>query len=340
LFLRLQTILIGGIFIGSAQPSIAQIKWSTIDPGHQSRSSWRLINSDQPSVTNGLTRSERSTNALAFSPIPSNQVDPPETPEVSRASALEPIAPFVKVERPWPSPSLNPGVPSAFIANTGDFFAVFSGATPGKLRSNDVDGSLLAGFGVGDSARFAALELSVGCGSINRFCGNGEFSARVSRLLVNQPKTRVSIAAGWQHVGQWGYEGKQDDLVYGAISYAIPLRSPFSTYAQTLQLNAGLGNSTLAPYSNSDSETKLGGFFSAGVELSPGFGISAGWSGRGVNALASYTPFRSLPITLNLLGADLLSQTPAGAVAVFSIGWGGNFSTPNFESPLLLENIN
>jgi len=240
------------------------------------------------------------------------------------------IPPIVKFEKPWPSPSLSPGVPSAFVANWGDVFVGVSGATAGKQRP-DVDGSFNLGFGLGNSVKLVGVELSGGCGSFMRFCGNGSFTARVGRLLVNQPNSRLSVAAAWQNFAQWGYEGRQDNIYYGALSYAIPLRPPGSGFGQTLQFNAGVGNSSYAPFTESNSEAAIGGFGSVGIELSPALGVSAGWSGRGANAQLSYTPFRETPITLNVLGSDLFNQTPAGAVAVFSVSWGRNFTTPNFD---------
>lgn len=239
------------------------------------------------------------------------------------------IPPLVKREKPWPSPSLSPGVPSAFVANWGDVFLGISGATAGKTRP-DVDGSWNAGFGLGDATKAVAIEISGGCGSFKQFCGNGSFSGRIGRLLVNQASARVSLAAAWQNFAQWGYEGRQDNIYYGALTYALPLRPPGSGFGQTLQFNAGVGNSTYAPFTPTNSQSAVGGFGSVGVELSPALGISAGWSGRGANVQLSYTPFRDAPITLNVLGADLFNQTPAGTVAVFSVSWGRNFATPSF----------
>jgi hypothetical protein len=244
---------------------------------------------------------------------------------------VEPIPPLVAIRRPWPSPSLNPGVPSAFIANWGDVFVGASAATAGNQRPV-ADGSWVAGFGLGDATRSIALELNGGCGSIKNFCSNGGFGARISRVLINQSRSWLALAGAWQNGLQWGNEGQQDNIYSGTLSYAFPLRAPQSRFAQTLQINAGIGNSTFAPYSAVDSESKVGGFASIGVELTPSLGVSAGWSGRGANAQLSYTPFREAPLTLNLLGSDLTGQTPSGTVAVFSINWGSNFLTPNFSS--------
>lgn len=345
----LQALLIGAFLTVSAPPSIAQTQWSEVRFRERINPTWRFVGINQQAPVfqssllepPGLSHVSRSHPSKPSLPVVVT-AHPQSNPAVSQVSDLpsvEPISPFVTVERPWPSPSLNPGVPSAFIGRGGDLFGGISGATRGKLRP-DVDGSWFAGFGFGDPVSFASIELTGGCGSIKRFCGNGGFGAQVSRLLINEPRALLSVSAAWPNFIQWGYEGEQDRLIYGAISYAVPLRSPSTTFAQTLQLNAGVGNSTLAPYSSSDAEGKLGAFASIGVELSPAFGLSAGWSGRGVNAQASYTPFRSMPLTLNVLGADLLNQTPFGAVAVFTIGWGGNFATPNFNSPTFAPTTN
>lgn len=239
------------------------------------------------------------------------------------------IPPLIKREKPWPSPSLSPGVPSAFVANWGDVFVGVSGATAGKARS-DVDASFNAGVGLGDSAKTVGIELSGGCGSFKKFCTNGSFTARIGRLLVQSPDAQLAIAASWANWAYWSNEGPLDQIYYGVVSYGIPLRGSQAAFPQTLQISAGIGNSSYAPASAVNSQSAIGGFGSIGVQLLPSVGISAGWSGRGANAQLSYTPFREQPITLNLLGADLFNQTPSGAVAVFSISWGRNFTTPTF----------
>jgi len=275
----------------------------------------------------------RTSDSSSFSPIAqsSQSTVPQSSASTEQLRESLRIDPIVKFEKPWPSPSLSPGVPAAFVANWGDVFVGVSGATAGNQRNGTVDGSFNLGFGLGSSAKAIALELSGGCGSVNQFCANGSFTTRVGRLLINQPGQRLSLAGAWQNFAQWGNEGRQDNIYYGALSYAIPLRPPGSGFGQTLQFNAGVGNSTYAPYTAINSEDAIGGFGSVGIELSPALGVSAGWSGRGANAQLSYTPFRETPITLNVLGSDLFNQTPAGAVAVFSISWGRNFTTPNFD---------
>jgi len=264
------------------------------------------------------------------SSIPAQASEPPKQP--TELPATTPIESLTRRPISWPAPSLNPGVPSAFIAKWGDVFLNASAGTPGNLRP-DADGSWVGGFGLGDPQRFVAIELSGGCGSIKRFCGNGGAGVSVSRDLVSNPDQRVALAAAWRNALQWGYEGTQDKIFSAGFTYAIPLRPDSSRFRQTLQFNIGAGNSSFAPYTPVGSQERIGAFGSIGVELSPSVGVSTGWSGRGINAQISYTPFRYVPVSVNLLGADLFNQSPAGTVGILSVSWGLNFRTANFDPP-------
>jgi len=64
--------------------------------------------------------------------------------------------------------------------------------------------------------------------------------------------------------------------------------------------------------------------------VTPRLGVSVGWSGRGTNAGLSYVPFAMLPITVNLLGADLFNASPYGTVGVLTVAWGDSFRTGYF----------
>jgi len=251
---------------------------------------------------------------------------------------LSPIAPLTKRIPPWPTPSLSPGVPSAFLASWGDVFAIASIGSRGKKRDH-ADGSFAAGFGLGNSVKSVALEVTGGCGSVDEFCSNGGLGLRLGRVFVNKPALQVAFTGAWQNGIQWSTEalefdtGRQDNIYSATLSVAFPLQRRGSYFGQTFQINAGVGNSTFAPFVATGSQSQVGGFGSVGLEINDLMGVSAGWSGRGVNAQLSLTPFRDTPITVSLLGADLFNQTPYGAVGVLSVSWRTNFSTPNFAAP-------
>lgn len=311
----------------SVMPSYAQRQWITVP---QQQQPLEVISQ----VTDSPPQAPPARSSETTAPSPNTQAPQPELPaSPAEVPASSPIEGLTRRPLSWPAPSLNPGVPSAFIAQWGDVFLSASVGTPGNLRP-DVDGSWVGGFGLGDPQRFVAIELSGGCGSIKSFCGNGGAGFSVSRYLVSNPDQRLALAVAWRNPIQWGYEGTQDDVFSAGFSYAIPLRNDGSRFRQTLQINMGAGNSTFAPYTPTDSQERIGAFGSIGVELSPNVGVSTGWSGRGINAQISYTPFREVPVSVNLLGADLFNQSPAGTVAILSVSWGSNFRTATFEPPI------
>jgi hypothetical protein len=329
--------------LGNALPANAQRQWSNVDfplASLPKARQWIIVPLQQPleEATQIKAAQQESTPARSVetpAPASNSQASELEIPTPSPGvPATTPIQGLTRRPVTWPAPSLNPGVPSAFIAKWGDVFLSASVGTSGNLRP-DVDGAWVGGFGLGDPQSLVAIELSGGCGSIKRFCGNGGAGFSVSRDLVSKPDQRVAFAIAWRNALQWGYEGTQDNVFSAGFSYAIPLRNDGTRFRQTLQIDIGAGNSTFAPYTANDSEERIGAFGSIGVELSPSLGVSTGWSGRGINAQISYTPFRYVPISVNLLGADLFNQSPAGTVGILTISWGSNFRTANFDTSIL-----
>jgi hypothetical protein len=65
-------------------------------------------------------------------------------------------------------------------------------------------------------------------------------------------------------------------------------------------------------------------FGAVGVEVLENLGFSVGTSGRSTNVNLSWVPFRSLPIFVNLMAADVFDATPWGTIGVLTVGWGDN----------------
>jgi hypothetical protein len=47
-------------------------------------------------------------------------------------------------------------------------------------------------------------------------------------------------------------------------------------------------------------------------------------SSRSANVNLSWVPFRTVPIYVNLIAADVFANTPWGTIGVLSVGWGDN----------------
>jgi hypothetical protein len=95
-------------------------------------------------------------------------------------------------------------------------------------------------------------------------------------VLIKKPNGWLALVGSWQNPVQWGNEVDQDNIYSADLSYAFPLRPIQSGFGQTMQINAGVGNSSFAPSSAINSEDQIGGFASIGVELSPAVDLSAG----------------------------------------------------------------
>ena len=238
----------------------------------------------------------------------------------------------VPVTPAFPLPYIGGAVPTAYIGGWGNYWFGLSGGTPGKLRDGQVDASFNAGIGFGDFYNLAALEVDWGVGSIKNLGANGGFNVSLGRLLVDQPRFQLAAAGGVLSFYTYGTEGNREPASgYGVITMATPLRPGNYDFAQVMQLSLGAGGYQFG-YSNPDTlETDSTGYFaSLGLQITRNVGLSVGWSNRGTNVNLSYTPFRDLPIYLNVVGSDLFNTSPSGTVAVFSISWGDDFRTALF----------
>jgi hypothetical protein len=256
--------------------------------------------------------------ALAALPLAAGAAEPVDSERLRR----ELLIPPVRIGAEYSAPSLQPGVPSAFIANWGDYFIGVSGA---NRQSDNLDGSINMGVGLGDAYKAVALELDLNIASIKDFGANGTFDAKLARVLVNRSNFRLAASVGVVNIAEWGDAPKADTNPYGVATLAWPLRPNDPKFKQTLQISVGGGGETFA-YREED-----GGIFgSIGIELLPNLGISGGWSGRGANAGISLVPFKRTPLTINLVAADIFDQTSNGPIGVLSISWGSNFRTAQF----------
>lgn len=226
-------------------------------------------------------------------------------------------------------PALSGGVPTGFVGRWGDYFLSGSAGTrPKKGGGSDADGSINLGFGLGDPVRWVGADLFWGVGSIKNLNANGAFGGAVGRVLVNRPDLQVAVAGGVIDAYPYGSEpNPQPTNGYGALTVAFPLRPSDPTFQQLVQVSAGGGGSSFAAIDSTFQTTQNGFFGAAGVELSPNLGVSVGVSSRSTNLNLSWIPFRTLPIFVNVMGADLFSATPWGTVGVLSVGWGDSLRT-------------
>ena len=277
---------------------------------------WRVVAAPEVSAP-------RSTVIPAQSAVPQREVagTAPQDPIVPADAqvAAAPLRPPYLLH-----PSLGGGVPSGFVGRWGDYYLSASAGTRGNLRP-DLDASFNLGFGLGDPERLLGVDVNWGIGSFKNFNANGAFDASVGRLLVNTPNIQLGVAGGVIDVFSYGTEANPQPINgYGAISAVLPLTRGSSSHPRLMQFTLGGGGSSFGPIDSSYNLSSGGMFGAVGVEVLENLGISVGTSGRSTNVNLSWVPFRSLPIFVNLMAADVFDATPWGTIGVLTVGWGDN----------------
>jgi len=233
---------------------------------------------------------------------------------------------------PYSAPSLTPTqMPTALTAEWGNYYVSTSiyGYEQWQRADPFVDVCLNLGVGFGNPRRAVAVELDANLESYRGEPGGGSLDLRIGRSLVDQPRFKAAVSAGWLRIATSGELAREPSSPYGVLTLAWPLRPHDSSFRQTLQLTVGGGGGRFQRIDQGWLPSQ-GAFASLGVELAPNLGLSAGWVGRGVNASLSLVPARGVPLFVTLSGVNLDNSGGAGRAVVLSLTWGGSFRTATF----------
>jgi len=192
-------------------------------------------------------------------------------------AGLKPVAAGPQSYSP---PNLTPTqIPTAFVAEWGNYFVSSSvyGFDDVNPSSWVTDGCINLGVGFGNARRAVAVEVDFNQESLSGRETGASFDVRIARDLIYKPKFRLALSGGWLAVASYGDVQAKGNSPYGAITAAWPLRPNDPNFRQTLQLNAGGGGGRFQRIDSPDLVSS-GVFASAGVELTPNLGISAGWA--------------------------------------------------------------
>ncbi|NET02462.1 MAG: hypothetical protein F6K61_18210 [Sphaerospermopsis sp. SIO1G1] len=261
-----------------------------------------------PNVTQNIDSSENSSDNVE------------DVNQLRQQLLIEPLVNTTPAPKRTYQPGLSFGSPSAFGANWGDLFIGAAAATAGKARDGNPDGSISAGFGLGNSYDLIGLELIFNNGSIKNFGYNGTFDLKAHRVVYVKPNHQIAVAGGWHTFAQYGNEGIRPSGAYGVVtSYSfLQPENPVNPMAISVSLGAGGGD-----FRQGDATTGI--FGGVGVQVHPQIGVGAGWSGVGLNAGISVVPVPTIPFTITAQGADLTDNSPGGTVFVLTVGYGFNF---------------
>ncbi|HCG00957.1 MAG TPA: hypothetical protein DEV93_10495 [Chloroflexi bacterium] len=225
------------------------------------------------------------------------------------------------------SPASSDGTPIAYGAEWGDGF--FGLGFQNRMRyvktlprSQQMDGSVVAGFGLGDAESVIGIETAITSFSTVRsgFGNHMGVSFKIHRLL---PKN-IGVAIGWEDaIRSQALDGGSS--IYGVVSSFIPLRKDVASPLGSVTVSAGIGDGRFqTERAISLGKDGVNGFGSLGVRILSPVSLIAEWGGQDLTVAASIVPFVRFPLVISPGFADVTGS--AGDGARFTVGVGLGFS--------------
>ncbi len=222
------------------------------------------------------------------------------------------------------------GVPSLTIANPYGFGAdrgFYSGLsyqvdTRGGLdEENDGDATWGFGLGLGNAQKSVGAELSytlASFGQNGRDFGSGGFNLKLHRKIADG----WGVSAGWNSFLSIGDDNDLDDSLYFATTKIFKTReninSAFSRVAGTI----GVGNGQFRTEDDiANDNDNFNVFGSLAFRVARPVSFITEWTGQDLAMGLSVSPFRTIPMTINL-GARDIAGAGDGARFVFGVGTG------------------
>ncbi len=222
------------------------------------------------------------------------------------------------------------GVPSLTIANPYGFGAdrgFFSGLsyqtdTRGGLDGvNDQDGTWGLGVGLGNAQKSVGAELSYNVASFGqngRDFGSGGFNLKLHRKIADG----WGVAAGWNSFLSIGDGNDLDDSLYLATTKIFRTRENVNSAFSRIGATVGVGNGQFrseGSIANDDNNVNV--FGSLAFRVARPVSFITEWTGQDLGMGLSVSPFRTVPLTINLGARDIVGAGD-GARFVFGIGAG------------------
>jgi len=255
-------------------------------------------------------------------PIPPRP-QPTETAEVlrQRFRLREPATLQAPTVSAVATPGSSSGSPTAFGASWGRGFVGF-GFQERTRYTNDADGSISLGIGLGDAQKAVGVEVTAGVYSL---FGDDSFQrGGISFKAHRQLPENFAVAVGVENAIIWG-DTDAGSSVYGVVSKIFPLReNPREPFSQ-LTASVGLGGGRFRSEDDIiNGEDSIGVFGSVGLRVAEPVSLIADWTGQDLTIGASIVPFRNVPLVITPAIADITDN--AGDGARFILGVGYNFT--------------
>jgi hypothetical protein len=180
-------------------------------------------------------------------------------------------------------------------------------------RSKQMDGAVMASFGLGDARKYLGLEAAITSFSTVRsgFGNHSSVSFKIHRLLPNH----FAIAAGWEDaIRTHGTDG-------GTSGYGV-----VSTDYKRLTLSAGVGGGRFKTETAiADDRKTVNAFGSAGFQIASPISLIADWAGQDLGLGASIVPLKRIPLYIEPGFVDVTGSAGDGARFVLGVALGFSY---------------
>lgn len=216
-------------------------------------------------------------------------------------------------------PGSSSGTSSAYGAEWGDVFGGVGYQNRTRFTKTN-DGSLSAGFGLGNPTQYLGLEVAFSSASTFRqgVGKNGSMSLKVHRILPHY----YGIAIGFENVANWGgTDGGAS--VYGVVSNNFQFRDDTHGFLGSLAWNLGVGNNRfLSEQALFENKKGYNVFGSGGLRLNQQMAFVLDWTGQDLATAMSFVPFKYSPLVMSVGFADVTRRAGDGPRLIVSAGVG------------------
>ncbi len=233
-------------------------------------------------------------------------------------------------KKEYPSPGLSFGAPSAYGSSGGSIFVGVSyGADvdTGLITFYDdegakvADGSMNAGFGIGDPNKLAA-EVTIGIISLACQGGTSCFGADGTMGLKLHKKIDSSfvngVALAYSDLVRWG-EASDFATIYGVASKDFKIKN------KDALLSLGIGTGGFRSKANIDANENDPNLFGGlGIKLNPRLSLASSWNGSTLGAGFGISPFY-FPLSVSVGITDLTEVNEQGRQYSINLGYSFSF---------------
>lgn len=241
-----------------------------------------------------------------------------ETNKLRQQLLIDPITTEVRGQ---PAPASSAGTPTGYGASWRQAFVGAGLYFP--FDDDRIDGSVAAGFGVGDAIRSVGVEFdfnftSVGTPDDFDFGDSGSIGFKIHKYFSNG----TAVAIGWSNPVKWGDVNRAKDTIYGVVTKAFDLQPNNPNNRMPLTVSLGVGSGVFrSKGAIAADENSVNIFGSLGLRVAPQVSLISSWTGNSLNVGGSFAPLRNTPLVINAIFTDVTNNFDRGTGLSLSAGY-------------------